>query len=56
MKKNILDWLRQTLLLTLGSAVCALAVKAIMMEQGLLAAGLTGAALVVDHHSVSSPV
>ena len=49
MKKDVLDWLRQTLLLTLGSAVCALAVKAIMMEQGLLAAGLTGAALVVHY-------
>ena len=56
MKKNILDWLRQTLLLTLGSAVCALAVKAIMMEQGLLAAGLTGAALVVHYLHPDLPV
>jgi uncharacterized membrane-anchored protein YitT (DUF2179 family) len=56
MKKNVLDWLRQTLLLTLGSAVCALAVKAIMMEQGLLAAGLTGAALVVHYIHPDLPV
>ena len=56
MKKNVLDWLRQTLLLTLGSAVCALAVKAIMMEQGLLAAGLTGAALVVHYLHPDLPV
>ena len=56
MKKDVLDWLRQTLLLTLGSAVCALAVKAIMMEQGLLAAGLTGAALVVHYLHPDLPV
>jgi uncharacterized membrane-anchored protein YitT (DUF2179 family) len=56
MKEHVLDWLRQTLLLTLGSAICALAVKAIMMEQGLLAAGLTGAALVVHYLHPDLPV
>jgi uncharacterized membrane-anchored protein YitT (DUF2179 family) len=56
MKQHVVDWLRQTLLLTLGSAVCALAVKAIMMEQGLLAAGLTGAALVVHYLHPELPV
>ena len=56
MKQNIFDWLRQTLLLTLGGAICAYAVKAIMMEQGFLAAGLTGAALVIHYIHPGLPV
>lgn len=37
----------QTLLLTLGSTICAFAIKGFLVHQGFLSGGLTGASLVV---------
>ncbi len=47
MKEKLGDWFRHTALLALGSALCALAVKAILIPQGFLSSGLTGAALII---------
>ena len=41
------DSLLQTLLLTLGSSICAFAVKAFLIPRGFLSGGLTGAALIL---------
>lgn len=47
MKQKLIDWIFQTPLLALGSFICAFAVKALLIPQGFLSGGLTGAALVV---------
>jgi len=47
MKKKTVDFIYQTLLLTLGSILCALAVKGFLVPQGFLARGLTGVALLI---------
>jgi uncharacterized membrane-anchored protein YitT (DUF2179 family) len=49
MKNKLIDWLHQTMLLALGSSICAFAVKAIIIPQGFVASGLTGAALVLHY-------
>jgi uncharacterized membrane-anchored protein YitT (DUF2179 family) len=49
MKKRLADFVRHTALLTLGSALCALAVKGILLPHGFLSRGLTGAALIVHY-------
>jgi uncharacterized membrane-anchored protein YitT (DUF2179 family) len=49
MKDKLIDWFYHTMLLALGSSICAFAVKAILIPQGFLAGGLTGAALVLHY-------
>ncbi|MFZ2634259.1 MAG: YitT family protein [Desulfosalsimonadaceae bacterium] len=47
MKKKFYEWAKQTFFLVLGSALCAFAVKAILIPQEFISTGLTGAALVL---------
>ncbi len=47
MTKTLNDFIRHTVLLALGGAICALAVKGILIPQWFLSRGLTGAALIV---------
>lgn len=47
MRKKICDIAKQTLCLAVGSTLCALAVKAVIIPMGLLSTGLTGASLVL---------
>lgn len=47
MTKTLNDFVRHTFLLAVGSAVCALAVKGILVPHGFLSRGMTGAALIV---------
>ncbi len=47
--KTIYDFLRQTSLLAVGSALSALAVNGILLPQGFLSRGLTGVALLLHH-------
>ena len=49
MTKTIYGFLHHTVLLAAGSALCALAVKGILLPQGFLSRGLTGVALLVYH-------
>ena len=56
MKNKLIDWLFQTMLLALGSTICAFAVKAIMIPQGFISGGLTGAALVLHYLHPATPV
>lgn len=56
MKKRLAEFARHTALLTLGSALCALAVKGILLPQGFLSRGLTGAALIVHYAYPALPV
>ena len=46
-KNGTVNLLYQTLLLTSGSILCALAVKALILPHGLLARGMTGFALII---------
>lgn len=46
-KKRIIDFLYQSLLLTVGSVLCAFSIKAILMHHGLLSQGMTGFALLI---------
>lgn len=55
MTKTIYGFLQQTVFLAAGSALCALAVKGILLPQGFLSRGLTGVALLLYHlHPVLS--
>ncbi len=56
MKNKLIGWLFQTMLLALGSSICAFAVKAIMIPQGFISGGLTGAALVLHYLHPATPV
>lgn len=56
MTKMLNDFVRHTALIALGSAVCALAVKGILIPQGFLARGLTGASLIVYYCHPALPV
>lgn len=47
MTKRLNEFVRHTILLAVGSAICALAVKGILMPHGFLSRGMTGAALIV---------
>jgi uncharacterized membrane-anchored protein YitT (DUF2179 family) len=47
MTKTLNDFVRHTFLLAVGSAICALAVKGILVPHGFLSRGMTGAALIV---------
>lgn len=47
MKKKIFEWVKQSLFLAAGSALCAFAVKAILIPQEFISTGLTGAALIL---------
>jgi len=47
--KTMCGFLHQTVLLAAGSALCALAVKGILLPQGFLSRGLTGVALLLYH-------
>jgi len=47
--KTIYGFLQQTVLLAVGSALCALAVNGILLPQGFLSRGLTGVALLLYH-------
>jgi len=47
--KTMYRFLHHTVLLAAGSALCALAVKGILLPQGFLSRGLTGVALLVYH-------
>ena len=49
MKRKLIDWFYHTLLLAVGSGICAFAVKTILIPQGFLAGGLTGAALILHY-------
>ena len=49
MTKTVYGFLYQTALLAVGSALCALAVKGILLPQGFLSRGLTGVALLLYH-------
>lgn len=49
MKRKLIDWFYHTVLLALGSGICAFAVKVILIPQGFLAGGLTGAALILHY-------
>ena len=46
---KILSFLHQTLLLAIGSSICAFAVKAFLVPQNFLSGGLTGAALIIHY-------
>lgn len=56
MTRKLADFARHTALLALGSALCALAVKGILLPQGFLSRGLTGAALIVHYAYPRLPV
>ena len=47
MTKTLSDFVRHTILLAAGSAICAFAVKGILVPHGFLSRGMTGAALIV---------
>lgn len=47
MTKRLNEFARHTILLAVGSAICALAVKGILMPHGFLSRGMTGVALIV---------
>lgn len=47
MKNKLTIWIRQTVFLAIGSALCAFSVKAILVPQGFISTGLTGAALAI---------
>jgi uncharacterized membrane-anchored protein YitT (DUF2179 family) len=56
MQKNLCIWIKQTFFLVLGSALCAVAVKTILVPQGFLSTGLTGAALIFYYRFPDLPV
>ncbi|MGE5293498.1 MAG: YitT family protein [Solirubrobacterales bacterium] len=56
MTKAFTDFFRHTLVLTSGSFLCAVAVNGILVPQGFLAKGLTGAALIVHYCHPILPV
>lgn len=55
-KKTIGEFARHTVLLVLGSALCALSVNAILVPHGFLARGMTGAALIVHYTHPVLPI
>ena len=56
MTKTLSDFIRHSVLLASGSAMCALAVQGILVPHGFLARGLTGAALLVHYRYPGVPV
>lgn len=56
MKKKILEVLKQVLLLTSGSIICAFAVKSILVPQEFLAGGVTGITLIIFYKTQALPL
>lgn len=56
MTKTLSDFVRHTILLAAGSAICAFAVKGILVPHGFLSRGMTGAALIVYYKWPVLPV
>jgi uncharacterized membrane-anchored protein YitT (DUF2179 family) len=56
MNEKLYEWLKQSFFLSLGSAISAFAVKALLIPQGFLSTGLTGAALIIYYKYPVAPV
>lgn len=56
MKKHLRDFIYNTFLLVLGSAVCAVAVNAFLIPHGFLSSGITGVALMIYYIFPVMPV
>ncbi|HPS88086.1 MAG TPA: YitT family protein, partial [Spirochaetota bacterium] len=56
MRKLFREFIYNTFLLTLGSAICAVAVNGFLIPHGFLSSGITGVALIVYYKMSLIPV